>query len=69
MAGRFSILYSIGRFPRSVEMITHLPVITSLRNSGISRSAPFPFAFGCYLRMVVLTIQLPGYAPASFDLA
>jgi hypothetical protein len=25
---------SFGRFPRSVEMITHRPVIGSLRNSG-----------------------------------
>jgi hypothetical protein len=24
----------MGRFPRSVEMITHLPVIGSFRNSG-----------------------------------
>ena len=29
---------SFGRFPRSVEMITHRPVIGSLRNSGKATS-------------------------------
>src|SRR5882724_7650855 len=66
---------SFGRFPRSVEMITHRPVIGSLRNSGKAillednrghpRRVSSPETLNCTSSGVNVKIFPPGFPPGS----